>query len=571
MWEREVTHNGLNKYRKIRGTDRRVVEQKADMQMRAWEDIWEKKVERDKARQNIEESKNTALKLTKEAEEKIRSIENTLISYLDGEKACVNWEKLKKHEKFSVHKPVMGIAEQKIKVPVPNEPLRSDNKYLPKFNILDYLSSRRKQEKINKIEELFNKDVDDWYKNKPIIEAINQEIENENKAESDKFLAEHTRKVENWKADKAAYLACQENKNKNIEIIKESFVSGGVKGIEYMAKLILAASSYPDDFPQEYTINFNANNHILVVEYGLPLLDMLPNLKEVRYIQTKNDFTEINFNDAVMCKLYDNLIYQIALRTIREIYDADLYKNIKSIVFNGWVTAIDKATGKDLTSCIMSVQTERDEFMNISLHNVDPKACFKKLKGVGSSKLYSLTPVAPILKIDRNDPRFIASYEVVDGIDNSVNLAAIDWQDFENLIREIFDKEFNKTGGEVKITRASRDGGVDAIAFDPDPIRGGKIVIQAKRYTNTVGVSAVRDLYGTLVSEGATKGILISTADYGPDSYSFAKDKPITLMDGANLLHLLAKHGHQARIDLKEAKTILAEKQCDNKKMSVVH
>lgn len=36
------------------------------------------------------------------------------------------------------------------------------------------------------------------------------------------------------------------------------------------------------------------------------------------------------------------------------------------------------------------------------------------------------------------------------------------------------------------ITQASRDGGVDAIAFDPDPIRGSKIVIQAKRYTNTV-------------------------------------------------------------------------------------
>ena len=61
------------------------------------------------------------------------------------------------------------------------------------------------------------------------------------------------------------------------------------------------------------------------------------------------------------------------------------------------------------------------------------------------------------------------------------------------------------------MTQASRDGGVDAIAFDPDPIRGGKIVIQAKRYAYTVGVSAVRDLYGTLMNEGATKGILVTT------------------------------------------------------------
>ena len=132
----------------------------------------------------------------------------------------------------------------------------------------------------------------------------------------------------------------------------------------------------------------------------------------------------------------------------------------------------------------------------------------------------------------------------------------MDWQDFEHLIREIFEKEFSTNGGEVKVTQASRDGGVDAIAFDPDPIRGGKIVIQAKRYTNTVGVAAVRDLYGTVVNEGATKGILVTTTDYGPDAYNFAKNKPITLMNGANLLYLLEKHGHKARIDIAEAKRL---------------
>jgi len=74
------------------------------------------------------------------------------------------------------------------------------------------------------------------------------------------------------------------------------------------------------------------------------------------------------------------------------------------------------------------------------------------------------------------------SYNVAEALNDQTNLAAMDWLDFENLIRELFEKEFSKDGGEVKITQASRDGGVDAIAFDPDPIRGGKIVIQAKRY-----------------------------------------------------------------------------------------
>lgn len=124
-----------------------------------------------------------------------------------------------------------------------------------------------------------------------------------------------------------------------------------------------------------------------------------------------------------------------------------------------------------------------------------------------------MTPVAPIARINMEDPRFIASHEVAGHLDDSVNLAAIGWEDFEHLVREIFEREFARNGGEVKVTRASADGGVDAVAFDPDPIRGGKIVIQAKRYTTTVGVSAVRDLFGTMMNEGAMKGILVTTSD----------------------------------------------------------
>ena len=169
--------------------------------------------------------------------------------------------------------------------------------------------------------------------------------------------------------------------------------------------------------------------------------------------------------------------------------------------------------------------------------------------------------MAPILKLRRDDGRFVSEQNVSHHLDEGYNLAAMNWEDFEHLIREVFEKEFAGSGGEVKVTQASRDGGVDAIAFDPDPIRGGKIVIQAKRYTATVGVSAVRDLYGTVMNEGATKGILVTTSDYGPDAYDFASDKPLTLMNGANLLHLLEKHGHKAKIDLKEARQLAMEQQ----------
>jgi restriction endonuclease Mrr len=53
------------------------------------------------------------------------------------------------------------------------------------------------------------------------------------------------------------------------------------------------------------------------------------------------------------------------------------------------------------------------------------------------------------------------------------------------------------------------------VAFDKRPVLGGKVVVQDKRYRHTVGVSAVRDLFGTMMNEAANKGILVTTSGYG--------------------------------------------------------
>jgi restriction system protein len=278
----------------------------------------------------------------------------------------------------------------------------------------------------------------------------------------------------------------------------------------------------------------------------------------VTYVKNNSEYKESFHTDVYMKKIYDSVIYQIVLQTLNYIFKIDdKYNYVESVVLNGKVSTIDKTTGKNIIPYILSLNISKVDFNGLNLSAIDPKSWFKSAKGISAATFANVTPVAPVVLMSREDDRFIDGYVVTDKIDETINLAAINWQDFENLIREIFEQEFNYNGGEVKITQASRDGGVDAIAFDPDPIRGGKIVIQAKRYTNVVGVSAVRDLYGTVMNEGATKGILVTTSNYGNDAYDFASGKPITLMNGANLLYLLEKHGHKARIDLKEAKDLL--------------
>ncbi|MGD0038282.1 MAG: restriction endonuclease [Bacteroidota bacterium] len=544
MWQIEVRHSGLNKYRLIRGTDQYVVEQKAAAQRAAWDEIWQKKVEREQRISDKQSMLEDAQEQTKEAVESIEQLENILHSGLKVD-STIKWESLKDISTFSQPTPCKPQPET-----IPGPPKESSMLYQPDFGLLDKIFSSRKEQKILTAKELFKKDYKRWEQKREETLKKNADAEKEYQSQS-----------ELWQIEKQKFIDKQIKKNESLEKKKEKYFKKDLKAIISYCESVLSNSVYPDFFPQKYDLDYNPDTKILILEFSLPSIDEMPNIKEVKYVQSREELVETYLPESTINKLYDSLIYQTSLRTIHELYKADVIEVLESIVFNGWVESIDKATGKKVNACIISMQANRAEFLAINLSSVDPKLCFKNLKGIGSSKLHNLTPIAPVLTISREDKRFISSYEVADGLDESMNLAAMDWEDFEHLIREVFEKEFAQSGGEVKVTQASRDGGVDAVAFDPDPIRGGKIVIQAKRYTNTVGVSAVRDLFGTVMNEGATKGILVTTADYGPDAYEFAKGKPLTLMNGANLLYLLEKHGHKAKIDLKAAKIILAEKE----------
>jgi len=446
--------------------------------------------------------------------------------------------------------------------PIPPEPKKEE--YNPKFTFFDKIFKSSAQKKIELAESQYKHAITGWQKivseteikNLKATEDYNEALKKfEMKVDETKVKFD---KLENeWKISEMDFYNAQKESNSKVDLLKKLYLEYNPESVIEYCELVLNNSQYPQFMPKDFDLDYNSETKMLLIEYVLPAPQLFPTLLEVKYIAAKKELKETHFSENQIAKIYDTVVYNITLRTLHEIFEADQANAISIIVFNGWVETINKATGKMVNNCIVSIQVKKEEFIDINLSQIDPKACFKNLKGIGSSKLSGITAVKPIIQIDRKDKRFVSSYDVANQLSESSNLASMDWEDFEHLLREIFEKEFSSNGGEVKVTQASRDGGVDAVAFDPDPIRGGKIVIQAKRYTNTVGVSAVRDLYGTVLNEGATKGILVTTADYGPDAYEFAKNKPLTLMNGANLLYLLEKHGHKAHIDIKEAKKLL--------------
>ena len=559
-----VAHRQLHKFQVVKGDDPSVVQARARALAGQWDEAWRKRAalekkqqDREAAARSVGEKKQIAAQRTEEAKQVIKSMSAILLHTLDIDDT-IDWETLKDTSAYSVPEPVAPTPPSAPKKPAPpHEPQPAD--FQPKLGILDKLVSSRRQARTSEAAAALTEAHEEWTRAAAKLEQQHKSDLEEHAAAVHEHEEAHTAAVSRWQEEAAAFAKEQSESNLAVDRRRERYVQADPEAIADYCSMVLENSSYPECFPKSFELEYNPANRIVIVDYQLPAPTDMPGVIEVKYVASSDTFSEKLMAQRQRDQLYDDVLYQVALRTLHELFEADAVSALEAVVFNGWVHAVDPSTGQETDSCVVSVQASREEFLALGLRSVDPHACFKKLKGVGASRLYSITPVAPLLTMSREDRRFVPSRAVVDSLAEGDNLAAMDWEDFEYLIRELFEQEFAATGGEVKVTQASRDGGVDAVIFDPDPLHGGKTVVQAKRYTNTVGVAAVRDLYGTMLNEGANKGILVTTSDYGPDAYAFAKGKPLVLLTGGNLLHLLESHGHKARIDLREAKLLLGE------------
>lgn len=504
-----LSNDYLGVSKEISAPNRSELDRKIENQKR----IWNEKINREMVKENKEKMKKYAEKLT------------------------INDQKLIEQYEFIIRKICKQDSKKYYDSLLNNKKFRSFSTDLVEPDLFD-IYNELKVPKKGLLEKIFKSKLEKRLKKEKEANELYQIREN--------FYNEELKKQVNlYEKEKLKFIEEQKRHNDHIKLKKSLYEEGDIEQIENYFSFVLNSSYYPNGFIKDFELQYIKESKTLIVSYYLPNESLVPRIVQHKYIASRNEIDEIKLTDKKFEKFYNDVIYMCCLRTIKELFSSDDKNFIDSVVYNGWLKYIDKSNGKNAESCILTVEVEKEKFNDINLKNVDYKSCIKGLKGIFAPNILSLTPVAPYLNISREDSRFIENKNVDSIIMDGFNLATMPWEDFEYFVRELFDKMFNYNGGEVKVTQASHDGGVDAIAFDDDPIRGGKFVIQAKRYNNVVPVSAVRDLYGTMIHEGATKGILVTTSFYGKESYDFSKDKPITLIDGQSLLGLLNKYGYK--------------------------
>ena len=330
-----------------------------------------------------------------------------------------------------------------------------------------------------------------------------------------------------------------------IDQMARDFADGKRKAVADYFSGVLAVQRYPSDFPTGVKVAYLPSDRELRIDIDLPLMTAIPELESAEYLVTKKELKYKKLTAAARNKLYQQVVAQMALRTLRCVFAADREGLVVEAACNGYVDTIDTATGQDAHWCLVSVQVPRAEFERLDLARVDPMDCLAYLHAKISKTPEKYQPVQPIIEYPWDDLHYAEELDAAAGLDSVQNLLDLDGYEFEQLLVRLCQEipEFD----EVRRTRSRADGGINLVAVNKTPFVGGRVAIQAKRYAphHKVDIAAVREIIGSISQREFTKGIIITTSGFTSAARQEAERLGVELYDGERLLWLLRHHLHR--------------------------
>ena len=207
------------------------------------------------------------------------------------------------------------------------------------------------------------------------------------------IVEQNGRAVENWKRSKESFdqeqLALAEERRR----LYESKDHGAL--LEYLNR-VLDQPIYGGQRKSARSLTFLEAQGELVVGYPLPTIGDLPKIEEVKFSQRENALTEIPFSQERLGDLYRDLITKIGLIAMYRLFKSDTANALNTIAFNGTIDTIDRATGREVSPCLIAVQADKSDLMNMNFSLVDTAACLNRLGGKVSKNLTELSPITPI-------------------------------------------------------------------------------------------------------------------------------------------------------------------------------
>jgi len=330
-----VQHSGLNKHRVIRGADSYLVKEAAIMQERAWAEQYARKVavnerrrSREDKRRELEDNEREANERTKDAQAALDELRGLLGATLRLEHR-VDWAD-RMQSPFSEPRPAQRPYLDYPEAPPPFDPndwKRRQNFFAAILTAkIPFLAERAKKAAHAKSDAARA----EWLERRETVTLANQKI-----------YAEY----QEWKERRDAYEEGRAKHNSSVEQARAEYQALNPDAVLDYCDLVLSRSQYADCFPKEFELDYRVGVKALIVAYQLPSPDDLPRLESVKFSRTKGDFIETELTKRELEQLYSDVVFQITLRTVHELFEADVAQALGAVIFNGNVRTLNAGTG----------------------------------------------------------------------------------------------------------------------------------------------------------------------------------------------------------------------------------
>jgi restriction system protein len=209
------------------------------------------------------------------------------------------------------------------------------------------------------------------------------------------------RTLEKFEKLRSRYIEERNEKNKAVDLAKTKYENGDQDAIEEYCDMVLSNSIYPEVLNMSWQVSYNPENQSLVIDYEVPSPDDLPLIDSYKFVKSKNDIEKKPLSASNAKALYSSVLYQVCIRTIHEVLEADVIDKVSAVAFNGVVTSLNEGTGNIEEKVIMSIFTSKEEFLKVNLEAIVAEKTFNHLDGIAGKHLYDLSAVTPIAVFEK--------------------------------------------------------------------------------------------------------------------------------------------------------------------------
>lgn len=170
-------------------------------------------------------------------------------------------------------------------------------------------------------------------------------------------------------------------RNAEVDACQVALGQGDPDAVEKFVDQVLRNEWYPETFPRHYRLVYQPETYELVVAAELPPSSVIPEFREYLYVPDRDVIQAVRRPGEEISRRYRQVIASLALRTIHDIFRATPPTAVAGILFNGWASDLDPATGKHARVNLISVAAERTNFMDLELSRVVPELCLSRHLG----------------------------------------------------------------------------------------------------------------------------------------------------------------------------------------------